>query len=62
MSDSVADDKTPSIGILSHLIEMRDRLLRAIIVIAIAFVCLFPFAKNIYNWLAAPLVDKAKKC
>ena len=59
MSDSVV--KTETLGILSHLIEMRDRLLRAIIVIAIAFVCLFPFAKNIYNWLAAPLVDQGQE-
>lgn len=61
MSDSVADDKTPSLGILSHLIELRDRLLKAIVVIAIAFVCLFPFAKKIYNWLAAPLVDQGQE-
>lgn len=62
MSDSVAsEEKTETVGILSHLIEMRDRLLRAIILIAIAFVCLFPFAKNIYNWLAAPLVDQGQE-
>ena len=48
-------------GFLSHLIEMRDRLLRAVIVIAVAFVALFPFAKNIYNWLAAPLVDQGQE-
>ncbi|MCL4112249.1 UNVERIFIED_CONTAM: hypothetical protein GTU68_022743 [Idotea baltica] len=40
---------------------MRDRLLRAVIVIAIAFICLFPFAKNIYNWLAAPLVNQGQE-
>ena len=48
-------------GFLSHLIEMRDRLLRAVIVVAVAFVALFPFAKNIYNWLAAPLVDQGQE-
>lgn len=62
MSDSAAsEEKTETLGILSHLIEMRDRLLRAVIVIAIAFVCLFPFAKKIYNWLAAPLVDQGQE-
>ena len=62
MSDSVASEvKTETLGILGHLIEMRDRLLRAVIVIAVAFVCLFPFAKNIYNWLAAPLVDQGQE-
>jgi sec-independent protein translocase protein TatC len=41
---------------LSHLIELRTRLMRAIIAVAIVLVCLFPFAKDIYGWLAAPLV------
>lgn len=48
-------------GFLSHLIELRDRLLRAIIVIGIAFVALFPFAKTIYNWLAEPLVSQGQE-
>ena len=62
MSDSVASEaKTETIGIIGHLIEMRDRLLRAVILIGIAFVCLFPFAKNIYNWLAAPLVNQGQE-
>lgn len=47
-------------GFLSHLIELRDRLLKALIVIGIAFVALFPFAKNIYNWLAEPLVSQGQ--
>ncbi|MEH6456241.1 MAG: twin-arginine translocase subunit TatC [Cocleimonas sp.] len=62
MSDSVANEvKTETVGILGHLIEMRDRLLRAVILIGVAFVCLFPFAKNIYNWLAAPLVNQGQE-
>lgn len=62
MSDSAnSEAQSDNLGILSHLIEMRDRLLRAVIVIGIAFVCLFPFAKNIYNWLAAPLVSQGQE-
>jgi len=65
MSDSKASNKNSisdtATGFLSHLIEMRDRLLRAVIVVAVAFVALFPFAKNIYNWLAAPLVDQGQE-
>lgn len=63
MSDTPAKElpETAVGGFLSHLIEMRDRLLRAVIVIFVAFVCLFPFAKNIYNWLAAPLVDQGQE-
>ena len=50
-----ADNSAKPSGFLSHLIEMRDRLLRAVIVVAIAFIALFPFASDIYDWLAAPL-------
>ncbi|HPQ97426.1 MAG TPA: twin-arginine translocase subunit TatC, partial [Thiolinea sp.] len=45
-------------GFLSHLIELRDRLLRMVIAVGAAFICLFPFAKNLYNILADPLVSK----
>ena len=41
---------------ISHLIELRDRLLRAIIAVVVVMVCLFPFAKEIYAAIAAPLV------
>src|SRR5512137_3012552 len=41
---------------ISHLIELRDRLLRAIIAVVVILLCLFPFAKDIYALLAAPLI------
>lgn len=41
---------------LSHLIELRSRLLRSIVAVVIVLVCLFPFAKQIYAALAAPLL------
>jgi sec-independent protein translocase protein TatC len=41
---------------LSHLIELRTRLLRAIVAVVVVLVCLFPFAKEIYAALAAPLL------
>ncbi len=47
--------KVEASGFLSHLIELRDRLLRAVIAVGIFFVALFPFASTIYDWLAAPL-------
>jgi sec-independent protein translocase protein TatC len=44
---------------ISHLVELRDRLLRAIIAIGIAFGVLFfyPGAGAIYDFLAAPLMQ-----
>ena len=43
---------------LSHLIELRDRLIRALVAIGVVFVCLFPWAKELYALLAHPLLAK----
>ena len=41
---------------LSHLIELRDRLIRALFSILIVFLCLFYWAKDLYALLAQPLL------
>src|SRR5947208_11906819 len=41
---------------ISHLIELRSRLLRAIVAVVVVLVALFPFAKDIYAALAKPLL------
>ncbi len=41
---------------ISHLIELRDRLLRALIAVGVVFLCLFPFAAELYDLLAHPLM------
>jgi sec-independent protein translocase protein TatC len=41
---------------ISHLVELRDRLLRAIIAVFVVLVLLFPWAKEIYAVVAAPLL------
>ena len=43
---------------MAHLIELRGRLLRAVLAIVVAFVAVFPFARPIYNWLAQPLLAR----
>ena len=42
---------------VSHLIELRDRLIRAVIAIAVAFgiLAFFPGPSGLYDMLAAPL-------
>ena len=47
----------PEQSFLSHLIELRDRLIRALLSILIVFLCLFPWAKELYALLAQPLLD-----
>lgn len=46
---------------ISHLIEMRDRLLRAVIAVVILFICLFPWAQDLYALLAKPLLTALPK-
>jgi sec-independent protein translocase protein TatC len=41
---------------ISHLIELRDRLLRGLLAVTIVFLCLFPWAKDLYTVLAQPLL------
>ncbi|MDR1367926.1 MAG: twin-arginine translocase subunit TatC [Candidatus Accumulibacter sp.] len=50
-----ADSEAPFI---SHLIELRERLVRALISIGVIFLCLSPWAKELYALLAGPLLDK----
>ncbi len=43
--------------LVSHLLELRDRLLRAILAVIVVFVCLAPFANELYVILAKPLMS-----
>ncbi len=41
---------------ISHLVELRDRLLRAVVAVVLVFVCLMPWAGDIYDLLALPMM------
>jgi sec-independent protein translocase protein TatC len=49
---------TPTDNFISHLIELRDRLLRIVIGFIVVFITFFPIANRIYELLAAPLLSK----
>ena len=40
---------------VSHLIELRDRLLRTVVIVLLLFVGMFPFANEIYGFVSEPL-------
>ena len=42
--------------LISHLVELRSRLLRASIAVLVVFVCLIPFAQDIFTAVATPLM------
>ncbi len=44
--------------LISHLLELRDRLLRSVIAVAIAFVPLAFFQNELFTFIAQPLIDK----
>lgn len=41
---------------MAHLIELRDRLLRCVVAMVLVFICLFPWARDLYTILAEPLL------
>ncbi|KFZ36778.1 twin-arginine protein translocation system subunit TatC [Shewanella mangrovi] len=43
--------------LISHLLELRNRLLRAIASVLLVFVCLVYWAKDIYHYMAVPLLQ-----
>jgi len=44
-------------GFLSHLIELRSRLVRASAAVVIVFLALSPFMRQIFNWVSRPMID-----
>lgn len=49
---------TPTESFISHLIELRNRLLRIVLGFVLVFIGLFPFANKIYALLAEPMLAK----
>jgi sec-independent protein translocase protein TatC len=49
----LADTEQPFI---SHLVELRDRLLRIVLVVAVVFLVLMPFANTLFSMLSGPLL------
>ncbi len=51
--DERVDEDRP---LLSHLLELRSRLIRMVVVVLVAFLALYPFRERLYEWLAGPLM------
>lgn len=43
---------------IAHLIELRSRLMNVVIALLLVFVCLFPWASDLYALLAQPMLAK----
>ncbi|MEO1940116.1 twin-arginine translocase subunit TatC, partial [Candidatus Thioglobus sp.] len=42
---------------VQHLVELRDILLHSVIAILVIFIGLFPFANEVYGFIAAPIIS-----
>jgi sec-independent protein translocase protein TatC len=45
-------------SLISHLVELRGRLVKACVTILIGFLCLLPFSEQIFTLVAQPLIDQ----
>jgi sec-independent protein translocase protein TatC len=52
-SDESVDEDRP---LLSHLLELRSRLIRTLVVVLVVFLAIYPFRDPLYEWLAGPLM------
>ncbi|CUR44510.1 twin-arginine translocase subunit TatC [Alloalcanivorax xenomutans] len=43
--------------LVAHLLELRNRLLRAVVAVLVVFLCLFYFSRELYTLVAAPLMQ-----
>jgi sec-independent protein translocase protein TatC len=57
-TDPEAETGAPEQSFLSHLIELRERLLKAIAAVLIVLVALLPFADRLYHFIAEPLLRR----
>lgn len=58
MTDKTPPEEESKLGsFVTHLVELRDRLLRMVIAVGVVFLVLAPFAKDIYAIFAKPLTD-----
>ncbi len=51
-----ASDKSGELPFVSHLLELRDRLLRMVLAVMVLFFGLIYFANDIYHFVASPLL------
>lgn len=56
MSEADRPDDGGEQSFISHLVELRERLLKAVAAVLLVLLALMPFANKLYGWLALPLI------
>ncbi|MEO1917538.1 MAG: twin-arginine translocase subunit TatC [Candidatus Thioglobus sp.] len=52
-----SERKKEEMTFVQHLVELRDILLHSVIAILVIFIGLFPFANEVYGFIAAPIIS-----
>jgi sec-independent protein translocase protein TatC len=55
---SVEEDQLEEASLISHLVELRSRLVKASVSVLAIFICLVPFAQQIFSAVANPLIEQ----
>jgi sec-independent protein translocase protein TatC len=58
MSEANRTDTKGEGTLLSHLVELRTRILKMVVAVLLIFVCLVPFADTIFSMVASPLMAR----
>lgn len=58
MSEAERTDSQGEGSLLSHLVELRNRLLKMVVSVLVIFICLVPFADQIFTLAATPLMAR----
>jgi len=52
------DEQLAEGTLVSHLVELRTRLIRSALAVLVIFLCLVPFAEGIFTLIATPLMER----
>ncbi len=52
------DELGGEMSFVEHLVELRDRLLRVVLTVALVLLALMPFANDLYRIVALPLIER----
>ena len=58
MSDA---NPAPEESLIAHLLELRNRLLRAVLAVSVAFLAILPFSDRLYTLISEPLLRSLPK-
>jgi len=57
MAENEEQEQEQEQPLISHLVELRNRLLRVVVTVLLVFLAMAPFANEIYSFLAKPLMQ-----